>query len=70
MLRFAARALAHMAAAPLDRPLAAHAAKLVASVPVDLRSALRQDAGFGRTQLCGRGPRLFEPPGLIRIQFC
>jgi hypothetical protein len=56
-------------AAPLDRPLAAHAAKLVASVPIDLRSTLRQDAGFGRAQLHGRGPRLLEPPHLIQIQF-
>ena len=69
MLRFAARALAHVPATTLDRPLAAHAAKLVASVPVDLRSALRQDAGFGGAQLCGRSPRFFEPPGLIEIQF-
>jgi hypothetical protein len=68
MLRFAARALTHVPATTLYRPLAAHATKLVASVPVDLRSALRQDAGFGWAQLCGCGPRLFEPPGLIQPQ--
>jgi hypothetical protein len=56
-------------AAPLDRPLAAHAAKLVASVPVDLRPALRQDAGFSRAQLRGRGSCLFKAPRLIQIQF-
>jgi hypothetical protein len=38
-------------------------------VPVDLRPALRQNAGFGRVELCGRGPRLFKPPRLIQIQF-
>jgi hypothetical protein len=42
---------------------------LVASVPIDLRSALRQNAGFGRAQLRGRGPRLLEAPDLIQIQF-
>ena len=69
MLCFAAWALAYVPTATLDRPLAAYAAELVASVPVDLRSALRQDTGFGGAQLRSRGPRLFEPPGLIEIQF-
>jgi hypothetical protein len=69
MLRFAARALAHVPAPTLGGPLAAHAAKLVASMPVDLRSTLRQNAGFCGAQLCGRSSRFFKPPGLIEIQF-
>jgi hypothetical protein len=69
MFGFAAWTLAHMPATTLHGPLAADAAKLVASVPIDLGSTLRQNAGFDGSQLCSRGPRFFEAPGLIQVQF-
>jgi hypothetical protein len=69
MLGLAGRAPTHVATTALHRPLAAHAAELVASVPVELGPALRQDPGFCRPEVRGCGPCLFKPPRLIQIQF-
>src|SRR6266540_4306008 len=69
MLGLAGRAATHVATTALHRPLAAHAAELVSSVPVELGLALRQDAGFCGAEVRGRGPCLFKPPRLIQIQF-
>jgi hypothetical protein len=57
-----------MAPAALHRPLAADAAELVASVPVDLGPALGQDACFGERELHGGRARLFEPPRVVQIE--
>ena len=68
MVGLAGWALAYVATTALDSPLAAHAAELVASVPVELGSALGQDAGLCRAEARGRGPALFKPPRLLQLQ--
>src|SRR5262245_44117578 len=68
MLGFAGRALSHVPAAALHRSLATYAAELVASMPVELCPALRQDAGFAGAELSGRGAGLFKPPRFIQVQ--
>src|SRR5262249_10527079 len=50
------------------RPLAAHAAELVASVPVELSPALGQNAGLCGAEAGSRGPSLFKSPRLLQVQ--
>ena len=65
----AIRALAHVTAAALHRPLAADAAELVAPVPVQLCPALCQDTGLREAELRGGGARLLKTPRFIQIEF-
>src|SRR5262249_34504311 len=48
--------------------LAAHAAELMASVPIELGPTLGQNTGLSSAEGGCRGPGLFKPPWLIQIQ--
>src|SRR5262245_58454551 len=68
MIGLAGHAFAYLTAAPLLGALAAHAAELMASVPVELGSTLGQNTSLGSTEAgcCGSG--IFKSPCLIQIQ--
>src|SRR5262249_49927118 len=68
MVGLAGHALAYLAATALLGALAAHAAELMASVPVELGPTLGQNTSFSRTERGCGGPGLFKPPWLIQIQ--
>src|SRR5712692_3058735 len=56
MLGLASCTVAYVATTALHGPLAAHAAELMASVPVKLGSALGQNAGLRGAEARGCGP--------------
>jgi hypothetical protein len=68
MLGMAGQAFAYLTATSLLRTLTAHAAELMASVPIELGPTLRQDPGLGKAEMRGRGTRLFKPPRLLQVQ--
>src|SRR5215831_3306274 len=68
MVGLAGHAFAYLAATALLGALAADAAELMASVPVELGPALGQNTGLSRTEGGCRGPGIFKPPCLIQIQ--
>jgi hypothetical protein len=41
----------------------------MASVPTDLRSALRHNPSRGRTESRGRAARVLKPPRLTQVEF-
>src|SRR5215475_3083674 len=62
MVGLAGHALAYLTTPALLCALAAHAAELMASVPIELSPTLDQNAGLSSTEGGGRGPRVFKPP--------
>src|SRR5215510_10829299 len=68
MVSLAGHAFAYLAAAPLLSALAAHAAELMASVPVELGPTLGQNTSLSRAESGCRGSGIFKPPCLIQIQ--
>src|SRR5262249_34936478 len=62
MVGLAGHALAYLTTPALLGALAAHAAELMASVPVELGPTLGQHTSLSRTERGGRGPGIFKPP--------
>src|SRR5215510_8078103 len=62
MVSLAGHAFAYLAATALLGALAAYAAELMASMPVELGPALGQNTGLSRTEGGCRGPGIFKPP--------
>src|SRR5262245_34379295 len=68
MIGLAGHAFAYLTAAALLGALAAHAAELMASVPVELGPTLGQNTSLSRAESGCRGSGIFKPPCLIQIQ--
>src|SRR5215471_577541 len=62
MVGLAGHAFAYLAATALLGALAAYAAELMASVPVELGPALGQNTGLSSAEEGCRGPGIFKPP--------
>ena len=68
MLCPASSTLAHVATAMLHGACSTHAAELVALVPTNLRTGLRDDARIGAGERHRRHPAVFETPILVEVE--